>query len=77
MGSVLTLALLLIASQSDVNDWVQPAFYVPYMGAALLSGNVHSPAVWLIGTLLVIQCCLIVLLAGWVLGRYRIRSSKA
>jgi len=77
LGSALALALFLIASQTMANDWVQPAFYIPYLGAALLSGNVHSLASWLIGALLVLQCYLVVLFAGWVLGRYRSRSSKA
>jgi hypothetical protein len=77
LGAALALALFLVASQTAANDWVQPAFVVPFLGAALLSGNMHSPASWLIGALLVLQCYLVVLFAGWVLGRYRSRSPKA
>ncbi|SNR89120.1 hypothetical protein SAMN05192560_1612 [Methylobacillus rhizosphaerae] len=76
LSCVLALALFFLASQSVTNIWTQLAFLAPYLGAALLSDNIHSPNLWLIGLLLVIQFNLIVFLMGWTIGRYRNRSPK-
>ena len=71
------LTLYLLASQATVGDWLQPAFYIPYMDAALLSGNAHSISTVAFSALLVLQCYLVVVLFGWVYGRVRKRGPEA
>lgn len=76
LGSALALVLIFSARQGAA-DWIWPAFVVPFQGAALLSGNGHEPPPWLYHTVLFLQCFLVVLILGWLVGRYRNRPSKA
>jgi hypothetical protein len=77
VAAVVALVLYLLASQASVGDWLQPAFYLPYMGAALLSGNAHSIDTVAFSALLVLQCYLVVVLLGWVYGRLRQHGPEA
>lgn len=76
LGAGLTVILVVLARQGAA-DWVWPAFVVPFQGAALLSGNSHEPAPWLYHTVLFLQCYLVVLVLGWLVGRYRGRPAMA
>lgn len=79
LGSVLALAVIFIARQQifALLNWMGPVFYLPFQGSALLSGNSQEPAPWLFHVILFLQFYLAVFLAGWLVGRYRGRSSKA
>jgi hypothetical protein len=78
LGSVLALTVIFIARQqiSALLDWIGPAFYLPFQGSALLSGNSQEPAPWLFHVILFLQFYLAVFLIGWFVGRYRGRPSK-
>ncbi len=76
LGSGLALALVFLARQAAV-DWLWPPFYVSFQGAALLSGNWHEPPPWLYHMVLFLQCYLVVLSLGWLVGRYRSRPAEA
>ena len=79
LGSVLTLVVIFIARQQIflVLDWIGPVFYVPFQGSALLSGNPPEPAPWLFHVIMFLQFFVAVFIAGWLVGRYRSRPSKA
>jgi hypothetical protein len=79
IGSVLALAVIFIARQQifALLNWMGPAFYLPFQGSALLTGNSQEPAAWLFHAILFLQFYLAVFLVGWIVGRYRERPSKA
>jgi membrane-associated phospholipid phosphatase len=76
-AAMVALALYLLASLASVGDWLQPVFYIPYIGAALISGNAHSISTVAFGTLLVLQCYLVVALLVWAYGRLRPQGPEA
>ena len=71
LGCALAMALFLLADHGVFRDWLQPAFYVPYMAAAVATANPHSPDTWVIATFLIVQCCVVVAALGWVVDRVR------
>ena len=79
LGSALTLSVVFVAQQQilAVLNWIGPVFFVPFHGAALLSGNAHEPPPWLFHAVLFLQFCLAVFVVGWLVGRYRGGLSKA
>jgi hypothetical protein len=79
LSSALTLSVIYVAQQQIlvVLNWIGPVFFVPFHGAALLSGNAHEPSPWLFHTVLFLQFFLVVFIVGWLFGRYRGGKSKA
>ncbi|GGA78926.1 hypothetical protein GCM10011521_16420 [Arenimonas soli] len=79
VGSALALAVIFVARQQmyGVLDWIGPAFYLPFRGAALLSGNTEEPAAWLFHGIMFLQFFLLAFAVGWLAGRYRSRQPNA
>ena len=75
LGAALAVALIFTATQTG-SPWLQPAFYVPFQGAALLSGIGYEPPPLVFHALLFVQCYAIVLALGWLVGRYRGRPAE-
>ena len=79
VGSVLALLVVLVARAQmfAVLDWIGPVFILPFHVSAMLTGNAEEPAPWLFHTMLFLQFCLAVFIAGWLVGRYRRKPAKA
>ena len=75
-GSLALLAFLAGLVQS-LNDFVQPAFVAPYLGATLMSGNPHSINSVAFGSLLVLEFYLVVVVFSWLAGHFRSESPAA
>ena len=76
LGAGLATAIIFVATQA-AGEWIAPAFFLPFQGATLLSGNSHEPPPWLFHAVLFLQSFVVVLALGWVMGRYRRRAPKA
>ena len=79
LSSALTLSVIYVAQQQIlvVLNWIGPVFFVPFHGAALLSGNSHEPSPWLFHTVLFLQILLgrfYRRLAFWPLSRWAVQG---
>jgi hypothetical protein len=76
LGLALAAAIVVLA-RMQAADVIWPVFVVPFQGAALISGNGQEPPAWLFHLVLFLQCYLVVLALGWLVGRYRGRTVRA
>jgi len=77
LWSVVSTVLLFVIALDDSGTfgWLSPVFLLPFLGAVVLSGNVHAPDGWAMLLALFLQNTCVVLVVGACWGWWQRRAA--